>query len=165
MRWLDDITESWTWVWASSRSWWWTGKPGMLQSIASQRIRHNWMTELNWTDGKKSQLKKSGKELNWVAAAAAAKLLQSCPALCDPIDGSPPGSPVPGILQARTLDITLNQDIKKLEDSYGTTYLGIWNLICYPRRLLEVNEHFQKWLYNLLCITLNRHLWSKNSTF
>ena len=39
-----------------------------------------------------------------VAAAATAKSLQSCPTLCDPIDGSPPGSPVPGILQARTLD-------------------------------------------------------------
>ena len=38
------------------------------------------------------------------AAAAAAKLLQSCPTLCDPIDGSPPGSPVPGILQERTLE-------------------------------------------------------------
>ena len=38
------------------------------------------------------------------AAAAAAKLLQSCPTLCDPIDSSPPGSPVPGILQARTLE-------------------------------------------------------------
>ena len=37
-------------------------------------------------------------------AAAVAKLLQSCPTLCDPIDGSPPGSPVPGILQARTLE-------------------------------------------------------------
>ena len=37
-------------------------------------------------------------------SAAAAKLLQSCPTLCDPIDGSPPGSPVPGILQARTLE-------------------------------------------------------------
>ena len=42
----------------------------------------------------------------WFAAAAAdaAKSLQSCPTLCDPIDGSPPGSPVPGILQARTLE-------------------------------------------------------------
>ena len=39
-----------------------------------------------------------------VAAAAAAKLLQSCPTLCNPIDSSPPGSPVPGILQARTLE-------------------------------------------------------------
>ena len=39
-----------------------------------------------------------------VAAAAAAKSLQSCPTLCNPIDGSPPGTPVPGILQARTLE-------------------------------------------------------------
>jgi len=39
---------------------------------------------------------------NWTAAAAAAKSLQSCPTLCDPIDGSPTGFPVPGILQART---------------------------------------------------------------
>ena len=46
---------------------------------------------------------------NWLllfsfAATAAAKLRQSCPTLCDPIDGSPPGSPIPGILQARTLE-------------------------------------------------------------
>ena len=41
---------------------------------------------------------------NVAAAAAAAKSLQSCPALCDPVDGGPPGSPVPGILQARTLE-------------------------------------------------------------
>ena len=41
--------------------------------------------------------------IRWVAAAAA-KLLQSCPTLCDPIDGSPPGSPIPRILQARTLE-------------------------------------------------------------
>ena len=39
-----------------------------------------------------------------IVAAAAAKSLQSCPTLCDPIDGGPPGSPVPGILQARTLE-------------------------------------------------------------
>ena len=43
--------------------------------------------------------------IHWIyAAAAAAKSLQSCPTLCDPIDGSPPGSPVPGILQAKTLE-------------------------------------------------------------
>ena len=42
--------------------------------------------------------------INAPAAAAAAKSLQSCPTLCDPIDGSPPGSPVPGIIQARTLE-------------------------------------------------------------
>ena len=38
------------WVWASSGSWWWTGKPGVLQSMGSQRVRHDWATELNWTD-------------------------------------------------------------------------------------------------------------------
>ena len=43
-------------------------------------------------------------DIYWEPAAAAAKLLQSCPTLCNPIDGSPPGSPVPGILQARTLE-------------------------------------------------------------
>ena len=41
-------------------------------------------------------------ELKWTAAAA--KSLQLCPTLCDPIDGNPPGSPIPGILQARTLE-------------------------------------------------------------
>ena len=40
----------WTWVWASSGSWWWTGKPGMLQFMGSKRVGHNWATELNWTE-------------------------------------------------------------------------------------------------------------------
>ena len=40
----------WPWVWVSSRNWWWTGKAGMLQSMESQRVRHDWVTELNWTD-------------------------------------------------------------------------------------------------------------------
>ena len=43
-------------------------------------------------------------KIHAAAAAAAAKSFQSCPTLCNPIDGSPPGSPVPGILQARTLE-------------------------------------------------------------
>ena len=38
----------WTWVWVASRSWWWTGKPGVLQSMGSQRVGHNWATELSW---------------------------------------------------------------------------------------------------------------------
>ena len=44
------------------------------------------------------------EKMCFTPAAAAAKSLQSCPTLCDPINGSPPGSPVPGILQARTLE-------------------------------------------------------------
>ena len=46
VRWLDGITEE-QWVWASSGSWWWTGKPGMLQSMGLQRARYNWATELS----------------------------------------------------------------------------------------------------------------------
>ena len=40
----------WTWVWVNSGSWWWTGRPGMLQSMGSQRVRHNWATELNYQE-------------------------------------------------------------------------------------------------------------------
>ena len=53
MRWFDGITmdiTQWTWVWVGSRSWWWTGRLGVLQSMGSQRVRHDWATELNWTD-------------------------------------------------------------------------------------------------------------------
>ena len=45
--WMASLT-GWTWVWASSRNWWWTGKPGVLQSLGSARVRHNWATDLNW---------------------------------------------------------------------------------------------------------------------
>ena len=38
-----------TWVWGNSGSWWWTGRPGMLQSMGSQRVGYDWVTELNWT--------------------------------------------------------------------------------------------------------------------
>ena len=39
-----------TWVWVNSRSWWWTGRPGMLQFMGSQRVWHDWTTELKWTE-------------------------------------------------------------------------------------------------------------------
>ena len=45
--WMASLTQ-WTGVWTSSRSWWWTGKPGVLQSMGSQRVRLNWVPQLNW---------------------------------------------------------------------------------------------------------------------
>ena len=45
--WMSSPTQ-WTWVWVNSRCWWWTGRPGVLQSTGSQRARHDWATELNW---------------------------------------------------------------------------------------------------------------------
>ena len=51
--WMSSPTQ-WTWVWVNSGSWWWTRRPGVLQFMGSQRVGHDWMTELNWT------------ELNWM---------------------------------------------------------------------------------------------------
>ena len=46
--WMASPTQ-WTWVWVNSGSWWWTGRPGVLRFMGSQRVRHNWATEVNWT--------------------------------------------------------------------------------------------------------------------
>ena len=45
--WMASTTQ-WTWVWVSSGSWWWTGRPGVLHSVWFQRVGHDWATELNW---------------------------------------------------------------------------------------------------------------------
>ena len=47
--WMALLTQ-WTWVWVNSRGWCWTGRPGVLQSMRLQRVGHNWVTELGWTD-------------------------------------------------------------------------------------------------------------------
>ena len=46
--WMASPTQ-WTWVWVSSGSWWWTGRPCLLQTMVSERVGHDWVTELNWT--------------------------------------------------------------------------------------------------------------------
>ena len=48
----------WIWVWVSSGSWWWTGRPGVLQSMELQRVGHDWATELNWTGSMDMSLSK-----------------------------------------------------------------------------------------------------------
>ena len=107
------VTHSSTLAWRIS----WTEKPGRLQSTGSQRVGHNWATSLDWTglywvfayllcSHLSLQLEYNLGETYFIwifrtldreqwemNAAAAAKLLQSCPTLCDPRDGSPPGPP------------------------------------------------------------------------
>ena len=56
--WMASPTR-WTWVWVNSGSWWWTGRPGVLQFMGSQRVGHDWMTELNWTELPGSSVVKS----------------------------------------------------------------------------------------------------------
>ena len=107
------------WTWANSGRWWGTGKPGMLQSMGSQRVRHDWAAEPQQQqkdyDLKEDDIKdisnwniRSKKRISvwhwycpcyFLSLFAAAQSLQSCPTLC-----SPPGSPVPRILQARILE-------------------------------------------------------------
>ena len=47
--WMVSLTR-WTWVWVNSGSWWWTRRPGVLQFMGLHRVRHDWATELNWSD-------------------------------------------------------------------------------------------------------------------
>ena len=47
--WMASPTQ-WTWVWVDSRSWWWTGRPGVLWFMGSQGVGHDWVTELSWTE-------------------------------------------------------------------------------------------------------------------
>ena len=47
--WMASPTR-WIWVWVNSGSWWWTGRPGVLRFMGSQRVGHDWATELNWTE-------------------------------------------------------------------------------------------------------------------
>ena len=47
--WMASLTR-WTWIWVNSGSWWWTERPSVLQFMGSQRVRHDWATELNWTE-------------------------------------------------------------------------------------------------------------------
>ena len=56
--WMASPTQ-WTWVWVHSGSWWWTGKPGVLQSMGSQIVGHDWATELNWSNSPKNFFFKS----------------------------------------------------------------------------------------------------------
>ena len=56
MRWPDGITDWQTWVWVNSRSWWWIGRPGVLRFMGSQRVGHDWVTELNWKISQATQL-------------------------------------------------------------------------------------------------------------
>ena len=58
MRWLDDIANSMDMNLSKVLGWWWTGRPGILQSMVSQRVKHDWATEVNWTEVKEANLRR-----------------------------------------------------------------------------------------------------------
>ena len=67
--WMASPTQ-WTWVWVNSRSWWWTGRPGMLQSMGVQRVRHSWATEL-------TEYKQGNGETNFFKERTISVMLES----------------------------------------------------------------------------------------
>ena len=90
----------WTWVWVNSGSWWWTGRPGVLQSMGSQIVGHDWAPELN-------ELSHFVVQQKWTQCGKSAMCLSvshSCLTLCDPMDCSLQGSSLYEILQARILE-------------------------------------------------------------
>ena len=102
--WMVSLTH-WTWVWASSGRWWRTGKPGMLQSMGSQRDRTEQLSNSNKTDekGGASQValgvgnlpaETTGSRFTYIYMYKFSSVTQSCLSLCDPMDCSMPGFPV-----------------------------------------------------------------------
>ena len=90
--WMPSPTQ-WIWVWVNSRNWLWIGKPGMLQSMGLQRVRHNWVTELYWTEFRKT-----------VFFTSPWSFTQFCPTLCYTMDCSLTISSVHVIVQASILE-------------------------------------------------------------
>ena len=101
--WMASLTR-WTWVWLNSGSWWWTGRPGVLRFMGSQRVRHDWATELNWTDHVTlSQLLLFSKKNNTCLIKwSEVKWSETHSVVSDSLQ--PHGLIVHGILQARTLE-------------------------------------------------------------
>ena len=71
--WMASPTQ-WTWVWVNSRTWWWTGRPGVLQSMRLQRVGHDWATELNWDSLKVEELVSDTFWKTWGLESVVSKL-------------------------------------------------------------------------------------------
>ena len=134
--WMASLTP-WTGVWARFGDWWWTGKSSTLQSMGSQRVGHDWATELNWTERFiLNVFSKLLKKLfiwlkdncftefscflsNFYTSDLIVCWAQSCLSLCDLVNCSPPGSCFFGIFQARILvwvTISFSRGSSKLRD-------------------------------------------------
>ena len=117
--WMASPTQ-WSWVWVDSGTWWWTGKPGVLQSMGSKRVRHNWVTELNWTNSLLSW---------WFSCSVVSNS-------CYPKDCSTPGSSVHGIFQAGILEWAISFS---RESSWSRNWTSV---SCIAGRLLHLEVDF-----------------------
>ena len=101
--WMASLTQ-WTWFWVDSGSWWWTGGPGVLRFMGSQRVGHDWATELNWTQflAHSDHSVKGNFLINFLSTIFVSlyeKWISSVQSLspiwlCSPMNHSTPGLPV-----------------------------------------------------------------------
>ena len=93
--WMASPTQ-WTWVWVNSGNWWWTGRPGVLQSMVLQRVGHNWATQLNWTELNNHVFSQIiSEEEEWRSSSPGDSVSESVmktPLSCQPGVQSPEGS-------------------------------------------------------------------------
>ena len=75
--WMASLTP-WTRVWVNSGSWWWTGRPGVLQSMGSQRVRHDWATEMNWLNYKHRCCKPPDMAYKWAQQVYVTGISEDC---------------------------------------------------------------------------------------
>ena len=98
---IFDILSHFLWIYTQKRNWWilwWLWTPGVLRFMGSQRVGHDWATDLIWSDDG------SITSTDWLDFMGQVLVTQSCLTLCDPMDCSPPTSSAHGILQARILE-------------------------------------------------------------
>ena len=135
------------WVWVSYGSWWWTGRPGVLQSMGSQRVGYNWGTELI---------------LRCIYAESEVKVLvaQLCLTICNPMDCSLPGSSVHGILQAGTLEwipISFSRGSSWLRDRTQVSCIAHGFFITWASReapiCMMIPSHIFQFLYQIWIFT------------
>ena len=108
----------WAWVWVNSGSWWWIGKPGMLQFMGWQRVGHDWATELtDWLITTRDKLVMSEK--------AVCLVVQLHLTLCGPMDCSPPDSLAHEIFQARIQFSWVSQSCLTLSDPMNRSTPGL----------------------------------------
>ena len=180
----------WTWVWANSGRWWWTGKPGMQQFMGSQRVEHDWATEqkqqqnlfillevctlrpispfppppapsnhsfstlcfyqkVSRTNLKKLKNRKEWRELN----ARVLSLFSLVWLFCDPMDCSPPGSSVHGILEARILKWVAISFSRR--SSWPRDQTCISCVSCIGRQILHPLSHLGSFTQN--CFSADYH--------
>ena len=127
MFWMASLTR-WTWVWVSFWSWWWIGKLDVLQSVGSQRVLHNWATELNWGDSvdKEFCLQCRRWRQMWIWSLGLEDLLEEGMATYSRI----PAWRIPWTEQPRGLQSTGLQRVRHSWSDWARMHVGCTELTC-----------------------------------